>query len=284
MRKLCLLKKGKMNMKKIALILVFALAIMTLVSCSSDKTTDEDDIKLEDLLVKEEDDGKDDENKPKDNIKYGCVYENYTYTLYVDDNYLEITGYDFTALEAEDDAAEASENEEEVKTIDLVIPDKIDGVQVKKIARGAFERNTLLASVVVPEGVTEIAAEAFWYSYSLESIQLPSTLATLGERAFAYCSALTALEIPVSVTEIPAGLCTECSALADLTLGAKVASIGENAFAYCTALTEVEFGTSLTTIGAGAFKWCVSLTKADIPEGVKTVGEGAFDNCTSLVK
>ena len=38
-------------MKKIALILVFALAIMTLVSCGSDKTTDEDDIKKMNLLI-----------------------------------------------------------------------------------------------------------------------------------------------------------------------------------------------------------------------------------------
>ena len=271
-------------MKKIALILVFVLITMAFASCGTDTTSDDTDIKLEDLLDKNEEEDKGDENKPNDNIKYGCVYEKYTYNLYVDDNYIEITGYDFTVDEVEDDAAEATEGEEEVKTIDLVIPDKIDGVQVKKIARGAFERNSLLASIVIPEGVTEIAAEAFWYNYALTSVQLPSTLTVLGERVFAYCSALAALDIPVSVTEIPAGLCTECTSLADLNLGAKVASIGASAFAYCTALTEVEFGNELTAIGAGAFKWCVALTKADIPEGVKTVGEGAFDNCTSLTK
>ena len=60
-------------MKKIALLLVFVLITMAFASCSTDTSSDDSDLKVEDLLGKDEDDGKGDENKPKDNIKYDCV-------------------------------------------------------------------------------------------------------------------------------------------------------------------------------------------------------------------
>jgi len=270
-------------MKKIALILVFALVTMALASCGAGKPNDDTDLKIEDLLENKDEEGN--EEKPNVSVKYDCVYENYTYDLYVDDNYIVITKYDFgTDEEAAGDAATAAEDEEVIETIDLTIPATIDGVPVKKIAKGAFEKNNVLASVTVPAGVTEIAAEAFWFSTSLTSVKLPASLTLLGERVFAYCPALTALDVPASVTEIPAGLCIECTALEKLTFGNKVTSIGENAFAFCTALKTVNLGTSLTTIGAGAFKWCTALTKADLPASSKDVAADAFAHCDLLGK
>lgn len=271
-------------MKKIALILVFALLVMTFAACGNAKPTDDDsDINPEELLGnKDENPG---EEKEDEKIKYDCVYEKYTYNLYVEENYIEITAYDFSEKTVDEvPAIDDAEAEETIVTIDIKIPAKIDGVPVKKIATGAFAKNEVVASVEIPEGVTEIADEAFWFSKSLESVKLPSTLTKLGKRVFAYCPALTALAIPASITEIPAGLCTECTALVDLTFGNKVTSIGDAAFAYCVSLETVNFGTALTTVGAGAFKWCTSLTKATLPATAKDVAEDAFANCTALGK
>ncbi len=90
----------------------------------------------------------------------------------------------------------------------LVIPEEINGVQVKSIGyrafrpdRDHFNNNTpqdvkanmeSITSVYIPEGVTYIGEGAFCFSYNLESIYLPSTLSQVGETvsAFYMCTKL----------------------------------------------------------------------------------------------
>ncbi len=243
-------------MKKLALVLVFALLLTaSLVSCGNTAAKDSDaDINI-DLGTKPEDNK---DNKPDANVEYGCVYEKYTYNHYVDEKYIEITNYKFDVVLVEDDEEKDDDEEEKIETVALTIPSEINGVPVKKIAKGAFEKSATLGSVKIPASVTEIGAEAFWFCPLLEKIELPAGLTKIGARAFAYCTSLTELTLPDSVTEVSEGLCLENKALTKVTLGSKVDSIGEKAFAYCINLTSIN-SSSVKNVAEDAFKWCTAL-------------------------
>ena len=86
-----------------------------------------------------------------------------------------------------------------------------DGVAVK-----CFDKSA--ASVVIPEGVTEIGNGAFSGCESLASVEIPPSVTGIGRLAFRGCTSLESVEIPSSVTEI-----------------------GWSAFGGCKSLTSVEF-------------------------------------------
>lgn len=77
-------------------------------------------------------------------------------------------------------------------TVALVqIPATLDGYAVKKIGERAFEGNTALAAVVVPEGVLSIDWFAFYNCSSLQDITLPASVTLIGHAVFDGCNALT---------------------------------------------------------------------------------------------
>lgn len=260
-------------MKKLALLLILTLALTTvLASCSGNYD--------EGVATPGTEDGDGTTDGNDIDVKYNLRYEGYTYNIY-DDKEIEITKYDFDYV-AENDAEALEDEEEELKTVSLVIPDKINGIAVTKIAQNAFEKNSVLVSVTVPEGVIEIGNEAFWYSSALESVKLPDSLKILGSRVFNYCPVLKSIEIPANITEIPAYLCEENSALESVTFKGAVTKIGKNAFAYCASLKAIDLGAELVTVEEGAFKWCSSLESVTLGAKVETVGASAFANCAKL--
>ncbi len=267
-------------MKKTTLLLVFAILLTTvLVSCSGNY----DDGQVNpDANMGDDSTGGNDQNRV--NIKRGLKFKGYTYNIY-DDEEIEITEYDFDFTEEADDVATADEKEdgvEEIVLIDLEIPAKINDIPVTKIGKGAFEKNRILKSIVVPEGVKEIADEAFWYNYALESVTLPDSLTTLGTRVFNYATSLKSLAIPAGVTVIPDSLCGECTSLESVTFKGKITAIEGGAFAFCTSLTSINLGDSLVSIGADAFKWCSKITEVSLPDTIATIGNNAFDSCAAL--
>ena len=92
--------------------------------------------------------------------------------------------------------------------MDVVIPEKISGVQVKSIGRNVFlddcgsilktslnnkyeikkvvcnSKPIGITSVVLPEGLESIEAGAFWGN-NLKTVTIPSTVTWIGEQAFA---------------------------------------------------------------------------------------------------
>ncbi len=129
----------------------------------------------------------------------------------------------------------------------VVIPSKLDGLQVTKISNyeatyeGAFANNTTVRSVVIPEGVTEIDDWTFSGCSSLTSVTLPESLQIIGEAAFSWCN----LENVV----LPDGLNT----------------IENQAFNENTGLTEVDLPASLTNLAGSAFVDC-NLTLVTLEE------------------
>lgn len=97
------------------------------------------------------------------------VRAQFTYTT--NDGTITITGY--TATEG-----------------DVTIPYAINGLPVASIGAWAFY-STTIASVTIPDGVTNIADGAFFDCQSLTHVTLGDRLTTIGEWAFAFCSGLT---------------------------------------------------------------------------------------------
>lgn len=117
----------------------------------------------------------------------------------------------------------------------LIIPDKIEGLPVTKIDRGAIDGD-------------------------FSEIILPETIEYLDEYAFSGCKELAKIELPDSISKIPESAFLGCSALTEVRLPDGIISIGRNAFNGCVSLTTLEISKNVEYIGAGAFENCDSLT------------------------
>lgn len=215
-------------------------------SSSSDETssTDEDS----------EDSTEDDENvlKTDDGFKYT-----------VEDDEVTIKGY------------EGSETT-------LTIPSEIDGKKVTKIGANAFDSNTSITSVEIPDSVTTIDSYAFYNATALESVSIPESVTTINEGAFANCTALSTVNLPSKLKTISYGLFASCSNLTKIEIPEAVTSIDGYAFYTCTSLKEINIPEKVTSIGEAAFYYCAALESIEIPKSVEDIGSYAFDSCSSL--
>lgn len=135
---------------------------------------------------------------------------------------------------------------------DLTIPSEIDGYTVTEIGNEAFDGNTNLTSVTIPDTVTRISSNAFQICENLTSVTIPNSVTYIGENAFANTD-LSSLTIPASVTEI-----------------------GKSAFYGNKRLSSVTIPDSVTYIGGYAFADCPNLKSVTIPASVQNIGEYAF--------
>jgi len=67
---------------------------------------------------------------------------------------------------------------------DVVIPSTTNSLSVANIGNYAFQNNTSLTSVTIPNGVTNIGVQAFSYCYSLTAVMIPSSVTSIGSSAF----------------------------------------------------------------------------------------------------
>lgn len=146
----------------------------------------------------------------------------------------------------------------------VTIPSEINGKKVRSIGCKAFNQNTFIQKVVIPNTVisidrTEYTAlleyGAFSGCTSLKEVVFEegSILNTVGERAFAECVNLTNITIPSDVTYV-----------------------GINAFSNCKSLTSITLPQSLTYIGSKAFYNCSSMHSISIPNSVTSIEEEAI--------
>lgn len=83
---------------------------------------------------------------------------------------------------------------------DIVIPQTLDGIEVRTIGESAFYDASLIR-VVLPDSVTSIQSQAFSGNYQLAEVQLPKRLELIDYGAFSG-NALTEITIPASVKTI----------------------------------------------------------------------------------
>ncbi len=129
---------------------------------------------------------------------------------------------------------------------------------VVQIATGAFANLSVLSSVTIPDGVTN-----------------------LGPLAFYSCQFLTNVVIGNGVTNIDDNTFFNCFHLTNATIGNKVSRVGNFAFQGCRGLSKFTLPDGVTYIGTNAF-YGSSLTSVTVPSSVTNIGADAFQNCQSL--
>ncbi len=140
---------------------------------------------------------------------------------------------------------------------DMVIPETIEGAPVTMIEARAFENDSSIERVVLPQSLQIIRKYAFRGCVNLRKLDIPdnSNLKTIGECAFENCERLigTADSLSQKRLVLPNG----------------IQSINRWAFAQCQSLQTVVIPESIQTIGFGAFSECTSLDKLWLPHGVQ---------------
>ncbi len=166
---------------------------------------------------------------------------------------------------------------------EAVIPESINGVEVKVIgSRAFFDCRDSLKTVSIPEGVTFIEKEAFYCCRQLESVSLPDGLLTIGKEAFSTCEILKDVNIPSTVTYIGDGAFSHCLQIEGITIPSGITEIVDNTFMSCTSLKTVNIPYSVTSIGDWAFVGCELLTNVTISDNVTKIGKYAFKGCQGI--
>ena len=186
------------------------------------------------------------------------------------------------------------------------IPEYIDGHKVVAIGSRAFEGNTYVQSVGIPDGVTTIGDCAFYKCNNLVSVEIPDNVTEIGSQAFYECvklvnvdlpqklvtiyygafskTAITKITIPKSLEEVwDGGPFENCESLKNIYYEEGITQIPQMLFENCTGLEEVEIPDTVTTIGDGAYRECLNLVSVEIPDSVTEIGSQAFYECVKLV-
>lgn len=177
----------------------------------------------------------------------------------------------------------------------VVIPEAIEGYEVKWISSYAFSSCKNITEITIPDSVTEIGNSAFSGCTSLAEIVIPDSVTEIGEFAFSGCTALLKVVLSKNMTAIEAQTFSGCSSLESIIIPEGVTKIGTRsksedsmfdgaAFYGCTSLKEIIIPDSVTEIWSSAFSGCTSLSKVDLPKNLTKIEGDTFFGCTSLAE
>ena len=183
------------------------------------------------------------------------------------------------------------------------------GEGLREIGERTFWDCTALASVAIPDTVTNIAWQAFLNCTSLASVRFGSGLGTIGEAAFENCSALGSIEIPDGVTNVAGRAFSSCSSVTNIVIGSGLSPVPADVFPLDAPVDTLTVNGSGETVVAeqafadskirhlvlngvaslpcdfytqGAFRFCTNLVSVVLGEGLLEIGESTFGNCTAL--
>ena len=183
------------------------------------------------------------------------------------------------------------------------VPQSLDGKVILSIGNKAFESNTTLTEVVLPDtliniehrafanctalrkitmnGVKAIGSEAFKGS-GLEKIDLPPVLENLGKYALAD-TGIESCVLPASIIFPGDYAFAGCKNLKNVIFPATMTGISARMFYNCPSIVEVNLPEQIKKIGSYAYSSCPNLTKIYIPESVREIGEGFLYNSPNAV-
>ena len=162
----------------------------------------------------------------------------------------------------------------------VVIPFRLNGKNVTRIGKGAFENCTTIETIDISADIEVIGDSAFKGCISLKKISLPFNTKTIGKSAFEDCSNLEDVAL-LATNAIGESAFKGCTSLKEIFIPYETKTIGKSAFENCSNLETVTlFETE--SIEESTFKNCTSLKEIFIPYETKIIGMSAFENCTSL--
>lgn len=165
---------------------------------------------------------------------------------------------------------------------DIIIPDSINDVTITTIGASAFEGNTAITSVVIPDTVTTIGGYAFKGCTALSEVTLTKKLSSAGVEVFSGCSALKSITIPGTLKRVSKNMFYECRSLTDVVLESGVNIVKQHAFYNCKNLENVQVPETITMLETWAFGFCEKLDSFYIPNGCTFVDSATFYYCTTL--
>ncbi len=177
----------------------------------------------------------------------------------------------------------------------VVIPEAIEGYEVKWIDNYAFSNCKNITEITIPDSVMEIGEFAFLGCTSLLKVVLSKNMTAIEAQTFSGCSSLESIIIPEGVTKIGTRSKSEdfmcdgaafygCTSLKEIIIPDSVTEIWWRAFSGCTSLSKVKLPKNLTSINSDVFSGCTSLAEITIPDSVTSIGSSAFEGCTSLAE
>ena len=187
----------------------------------------------------------------------------------------------------------------------IIIPERIEGYPVTQMGNYAFQDNSKIVSIQMPNTITEmgyslfknciklenvtlskyinsISFSTFEGCTSLKNIEIPSKVSFIGSSVFKNCTSLESIKLPSEITVIYKEEFLGCVNLKNVTLPKKLYSIQEYAFKDCINLSEIIIPESLQIIGIHAFSGCEKLTEICLPNGLTDIGRWAFYGCTGI--
>lgn len=164
----------------------------------------------------------------------------------------------------------------------VVIPNKIDGTEVKRIRFTSASTCKNLTSITIPDSTTGIESIVCMNCSNLTHVDIPSSVKRIDRYAFNGCSNLQSITIPDSVKIINEYAFSGCKSLKSIIIPNSVESIGPQSFAGCSGLTTLTIPNSVTNMGDAIFRNCINLTNITIPNGITIINENEFQGCSSL--
>ncbi len=183
------------------------------------------------------------------------------------------------------------------KDVELVVPGKIDGLQVTGIGSNAFRDNYSLSSVVLPEGLTSAGDLVFYGCKNLKKVVLPRSLKSVGDRIFYNCKNLTEIiidsgnlsfEISDNVLinkekkELVYYIPLTTDEKTSYTVPDGIQSIGKYAFYNCENLESVVLPDSVLYIGEMAFADSNVLSSITLSKNLISLEGNPFSSCSAL--
>ncbi len=163
----------------------------------------------------------------------------------------------------------------------ITIPKTMKNEYVVGIADEAFQNNTTLTSITLPDRLKTIGSNAFKGCTSLSTITFNDKLEQIGNNAFYGCTSLNTITLPESLLNIGSYTFAE-SGLTEITIPNSVTQINTNAFENCTSLQKATLGTGLEIISDYTFKGCTDLEEIVLTNSITEIRNYSFANCTSL--
>ena len=150
----------------------------------------------------------------------------------------------------------------------------------------AFYYCTALTEVIIPETVLYIGDWAFAGCTALETIVIPASVTSIGKGAFSGCTSLkTVIFEGNALTTLGDYAFIDCEVLSEIVLPEGLVSIGTEAFRDCVAITSLTTPSTLKTIGNMAFYNCEGLNAEGaltLSASIEEIGEFAFTGINKL--